>query len=107
MRKRNCRFEVCFTRDELSELTKKARKAHLSIGGFIRRAVSSAEIKEAPPAEYYELIRELRHIGSNLNQLLKIANTNGLFDAPRLRKALDANRELENMLWRVFQSEKN
>ena len=105
MRKRNCRFEVCFTRDELSELTKKARKAHLSISGFIRRAVFSAEIKEAPPADYYELIRELRRIGSNLNQLLKIANTNKLLDAPRLREELDAVRNIESKLWHVFQSE--
>ena len=36
MRKRNCRFEVCFTKDELSDLTKKARKARLSNGAFVR-----------------------------------------------------------------------
>ena len=35
MRKRNCRFEVCFTRDNLSDLTKKERKARLSNGAFV------------------------------------------------------------------------
>lgn len=29
MKKRNCRFEIRFTKDELSDLTKKARKARL------------------------------------------------------------------------------
>lgn len=30
MKKRNCRFEIRFTKDELSDLTKKARKARLT-----------------------------------------------------------------------------
>ena len=50
MRKRNCRVEVCFTKDELIVLSKKAKKAGLSIGGFVRRSVADKEIKEAPPA---------------------------------------------------------
>ena len=37
MKKRNCRFEVRFTKDELSDLTKKARKARLTNAAFIRR----------------------------------------------------------------------
>lgn len=105
MRKRNCRFEVCFTKDELSDLTKKARKAHLSVGGFIRQAVRDLEVKEAPPADYYELIRQLRRTGSNLNQILKLANGKGLLDMPQFRKELEALRETEAMLWRTFQPE--
>ncbi len=46
MRKRNCRVEVCFTKDELSVLSKKAKKAGMSIGGFVRRSVADKEIKE-------------------------------------------------------------
>ena len=48
MKKRNCRFEVRFTKDELSDLTKKARKARLTNAAFIRRAVCGAEVREAP-----------------------------------------------------------
>ena len=44
-------MEVCFTKDELSVLSKKAKKAGLSIGGFVRRSVADKEIKEAPPAD--------------------------------------------------------
>ena len=47
MKKRNCRFEVRFTKDELSDLTKKARKARLTNAAFIRRAVCGAEVREA------------------------------------------------------------
>lgn len=57
MRKRNCRVEVCFTKDELTVLSKKAKKAGLSIGGFVRRSVADKEIKEAPPADIPLLLR--------------------------------------------------
>ncbi len=98
MRKRNCRVEVCFTKDELSDLTKKARKAHLSIGGFIRRSVRSMEVKEPPPADVPMLIREVRRVGCNIDQILKRANSIGLLDVPQLRKALEDNRAVEKLI---------
>ena len=36
MKKRNCRFEVRFIKDVLSDLTRKARKARLTNAAFIR-----------------------------------------------------------------------
>ena len=71
MKKRNCRFEVRFTKDELSDLTKKARKARLTNAAFIRRAVCGAEVREAPPADVPALIQEVRRVGNNLNQIMK------------------------------------
>lgn len=98
MRKRTCRLEVRFTKDELSALTKKARKARLSLGGFVRAAVSGAEIKEAPGADIPKLIYEVRRVGINIDQILKIANAKGLLDVPQLKKALEDNRAVERMI---------
>ena len=56
-------MEVCFTKDELSVLSKKAKKAGLSIGGFVRRSVADKEIKEAPPADIPMLLRAMRQAG--------------------------------------------
>jgi len=42
-----------------------------------------------------KLIQEARRVGSNLNQILRIANSLGLLEAPQLRKALERNREVE------------
>ncbi len=98
MRKRNHRVEVCFTKDELSDLTKKARKARLSVGGFVRRAVAEQEVKEAPPADVPMLIREVRRVGYNIDQLLKLANAKGLLDVPQLRKVLEDNRAVEKLI---------
>ena len=88
MRKRNCRVEVCFTKDEVSDLKKKAQKAGLSIGEFVRCAVRNLEVKEAPPADIPILIRDIRRAGHNVNQLLKIADATHLLDAPQMRKVL-------------------
>ncbi|MBQ4426849.1 MAG: hypothetical protein II881_03740 [Oscillospiraceae bacterium] len=91
---RNCRFELRFTKNELSELQRKARKAGLSNAGFIRKAVGGAEIKEAPPVDVPHLLNEIRRVGYNLNELLKIANGQGLLDVPQIRKTLCECREV-------------
>ena len=83
---------------DMTYLTKKARKAHLSLGGFVRSAVSGAEIKEAPGADIPKLIYEVRRVGINIDQILKIAHTKGLLDVPQLRKALEDNRAVERMI---------
>ena len=102
LRKRNCRFEVRFTKDELSDLTKKARKARLSTGAFVRRAVRDLEVKEAPPADVPMLIREVRRVGYNIDQLLKLANAKDLLDVPQIRKALADNRAVEKMIMDAY-----
>lgn len=105
MRKRNCRLEVCFTREELSDLTKKARKARLSKGGLIRLAVKGVQIKEAPSVDVPVLIREVRRVGYNMEQILRLANAKGLLDVPRLRKALDENRAVETFIMETYTTE--
>lgn len=98
MRKRNCRVDVYFTKNELTELTRKARKAGMSVGGFIRNVVSDAEVKEAPPADIFMLIREVRQVGSSLDRLLRVAEAQGLTDETALRSALEENRALEKLI---------
>lgn len=88
MRKRNCRIEVRFSENELSDLKKKTQKAGLSVGAFVRRAVRDLEVKEAPSADIPILIRDIRRASHNVNQLLKIANATHLLDAPQMRKVL-------------------
>ena len=98
MRKRNCRVEIYFTQNELETLTEKVRKAGLSRGQFCRCVLDGAEVKEAPSADVPILIREMRRVGYNIEQLLRIANTRGLLDVPQLRKALEQNREVEKLI---------
>lgn len=98
MRKRNCRVEIYFTPSELGNLTKKVRKAGLSREGYCRRILNGSVVKEAPSADVPLLIREVRRVGCNIEQLLWRANATGLLDVPQLRKALEDNRVVEKLI---------
>ena len=89
LRKRNCRVEVCFTKEELYALSKKAKKSGMSIGGFVRSCVADKEVKEAPPVDIPALLRAMRQAGYNLDQTLKKFNTTGVPDMPQFRKGLE------------------
>ena len=43
MRKRNCRVEIYFTKDELESLTKKVRKSGLSRESFCRHLLNGGD----------------------------------------------------------------
>ena len=102
MTTRTCRFELRLSRAELNDLTKKARKARMTNAGFIRRAICELEVKEAPPVDVPVLIREVRRVGNNIDQVLKIAKAQGLVDVPQLRKALEENRALAKKITNVY-----
>lgn len=104
MRKRNCRVEVCFTKDELSALSKKAKKAGMSIGAFIRHSVANKEVKEALPADVPYLIRAMRQAGYNLDQTLKRFNSTNVPDMPQFRKGLEELRTATKLVSDAYTS---
>jgi hypothetical protein len=87
--KRTLEMKIRFTRAELDTLTKKARKTNYSREGFSRAVLNGVEVKEAPSADALLLLRELKRVGYNLDQLLKRANAIGLLDVPQMRKVLE------------------
>ncbi len=95
-------MKIRFTKAELDTLTKKSRKAGLSREGYCRRILNGAVVKENPPADVPMLIREVRRVGYNIDQILKLANAKGLLDVPRLRKALDENRSGEKLIAETY-----
>ena len=87
-----------FTKGELDALTKKARKSGLSREGYSRRILNGSVVKENPPVDVPALIREVRRVGSNIDQLLLIARTKGWLSAKELEKALESNRAMERRI---------
>lgn len=102
MRKRTVPEFFYNSENEHRKLIEKARSSGLSKADFIRKLVDGCVIKEAPPAEYYRLIREMRAVGNSMNQVVKLANTRGLLDVPSFKKSLADLRETEKMLWSAF-----
>ena len=66
------------------------------------RAIRDQEVKEAPPVDVPILIREVRRVGYNIDQVLKIARAQDLVDVPQLRKALEENRALVKQITNVY-----
>ena len=88
MKKRTNEIKIRFTAEELEELNAKVKQTLFSREEFCRRAITGKEVKQAPSADIPILIRDIRRAGYNVNQLLKIAESTHLIDAPQMRKAL-------------------
>ena len=88
MKTRTKEMHLRLTPEEKETLTEKAKLARLSREEFCRRILNGAIVKEAPSVDVRQLLRQMRHIGGNLNQLLARANTVGFIDTIQLKKEL-------------------
>ena len=95
MRKRGIRKQVWLDEKENSCLQNSASKAGLSQENYLRALIKGYVPKELPPVDYHAMMRELRAIGNNLNQIATRANATGhiartafQYEANRLRKAM-------------------
>ena len=88
-------IKVRFTDDELDRLNSLVVASNAkSREDFVRLALTGAVIRERPPAEYGQIVRELRRIGSNIDQILVKARTLGFVDEPML---VSASRDIRRM----------
>lgn len=83
MRKRNVPILFRLNKKEAELLDKKVKRCGLSREAYLRHLVNGFAPKEAPPPDYYSMMRELYGIGRNLNQIAQKAHTLGAIDAQR------------------------
>ena len=105
MRKRNRRVEIYFSDEEYEKLMEKVTASQLSREQYCRMVLNGAKIKEAPPAEFYKLITEIRRVGVHLNQVLKKANAGGFLDVPMIRESIEELHATQKMLYDTFRNE--
>jgi hypothetical protein len=80
MRKRNIRAQVWLNEAESQRLRDNAKRTGLSQENYLRSLINGHVPKELPSIDFYNMIRELRAIGGNINQLAAKANTTGFID---------------------------
>lgn len=102
MKKRTHSMCLRLTESEMQRLTDKAKKAGMSREQFCRSILDGAEVRELPNIEYRQFIRELRRIGSNIDQILRIAYTKAPLQVPDLKKALSSLVELEGRISEAY-----
>lgn len=83
MRNRNVHIQFWLNRKEAEALDKKVKRSSLSREAYLRHLVSGNEPREAPPADYYGMMREIYAIGKNLNQIAQKAHVLNVMDAQR------------------------
>ena len=90
------------SKDEFDRVTELAQATVLSREAFIREVLRGTTIRERPPAEYGEIVRELRRIGSNVHQLLIKARTLEFVDEIMLQETVDAIRRMDRVFTGSF-----
>ena len=98
MRKRTNQIIIRLSDTELTALNEQVKRTRLSREQFCRNAIQGVTIREKPPADVPRLIQEIRRVGSNINQILMIANSQGLLNIPDLHKAILDLREVETLI---------
>ena len=102
MRKRNIDIHLFLNEEEFYLLNELSVKTNLSKSQVLRFLLSTSNLIEAPPIEYKVLIRDLRAIGNNINQLIVIARSNGILNVSGLKKHLYELDLIENKMHEVF-----
>ena len=66
MRKRNVAILFRLDKKEAEALDKKVKKSGLNREAYLRQLISGVVPKDAPPPDYYSMMRELHKIGNNM-----------------------------------------
>ena len=102
MRNRDIDLHFRLSKDELDSLDARTKAAGMSREAFIRASIAGAKIQAPPSLDFLNYHRELRRIGSNIEQILRLANAKHLIDVPLLRKSLDELHQTQRTLWDEF-----
>lgn len=88
-RKRPHRVIMHLNEKELNSLNDKVKQTGYKREVFLRLLIAGYEPPLRPKKDFYDMIRQLRQIGNNLNQLCIVANKTGNIDYHKLKYALD------------------
>ena len=82
---------------EYAHLKRLAADTGLKMEPVLRRLIVGAELRPRPPDELPELLRQLSGIGTNINQIAKVANASGYVRKEDIQSIM----EMQAALWRA------
>ena len=104
--KRTIRLFIRVTQSEYEAIKAKSAKAGLSLSEYSRRILLGETVVEAPPVDFILLIREVKRVGSNLNQVLKKINVLGVAHPQELERCADNILETMNLIYQTYRPTK-
>ena len=66
---------------EYDRLIRRVSKSGLSLSVYMRHLINDRVPKDKPPQEYFDILKELRSIGKDINQIAAAADSAGIIDA--------------------------
>lgn len=75
-RKREHRMTVRLNGDEYTKVLSKIERSGLSKQEYILSSILNKKIQERLNVDYFKLINEVNHVGTNLNQIARKLNCN-------------------------------
>lgn len=81
MRSRNIKKQIWLDEDECRILQENSKKVGMKEAPYIRSLILGCVPKEKPDKEFYEVMKQLRGIGINLNQIAHRTNTLGYVES--------------------------
>ena len=79
--KRSNEIKVRLNDQELAKLNRDVRKAGVSREAYLRMLIKKIQPKELPTGDFFDILKNLRQINHNMNQIAVKANSIGFVDA--------------------------
>lgn len=87
--KRIYKKQVWLTKEEVILLNEKCNKTQMTQSDFIRSLLVNGKVVEKPDDRFYEVVKLMRAISNNLNQIAKKAHSLGYVDELAYKKEAD------------------
>ena len=87
MRKRNVHIQFWLNKKEAEMFAKKVKKSGISREAYLRHLINGVVPCDAPPPDYFSMMKELHGIGNRLNQIAIKAHTLNVIDVQRYDQA--------------------
>lgn len=105
-RKRTHHIQVWLDDEEYQQLNIMVAYTSQSREAVLRDLISGLTVKEKPPVEFGEILRELRYIGSNVNQMTATLHAHGFANVPQIEKVAKQLESIENRLIGFYTKER-
>ena len=88
---------IRLTADEYAHVKQLSKDSGLKMEPAIRQLIMGVNLRPRPPDELPELLRQLSGIGTNINQIAKVANASGYVRKEDIQNIM----EMQAALWRA------
>lgn len=92
------KFDIRISQRDFKLLERNARRCQVSKSEYMRRLLNRCVPREAPPADYYGMMSELRLIREDLDTLAQMAAATGMMDAAAVEAELRRLREVSEKI---------